>query len=423
MSFQTSLSGLNNAALALDVTGNNVANANTVGFKGARSLFADVFAASLASSTAPVSPGLGVATASVVQTFGQGQVRRTDNPLDMAISGNGFFRVSNGESVSYTRNGQFHLVGELDARGGNFSAAELAAQNALIVNADGLRLTGYLADYATDPRGVIVRTAAPQDIVIPPTMPGTATTSAGLGVNLNAGAAVPAATPFDPSNAASFTASTNMTVYDAAGDPHSMTVYFAKSATVNTWEVYTTIDGAGQTGPGVLTFDTNGNLVGGTASAAGAGVSVAIDFTGSTQHANPFGVNSNVQDGYADGSISGISVSPEGVIQASYSNGRVRNAAQIALATFVNPGGLASVGGNLWVETSASGTPRLDTPKNGDPATSQGLGAITGAAVEDAAVDISAEMVNLITQQRYYQANAQGIKAQDQMLQTLAGIR
>jgi len=423
MSFQTSLSGLNNAALALDVVGNNISNANTIGFKAARSQFADVFAATLATSTAPVSPGLGVATANVVQTFGQGHIRRTEKPLDMAISGNGFFRVSNGESVGYTRNGEFHLVGELDATGESFSQAELAAQNALVVNASGLRLTGYLAEYGTDPQGVIVRTAAPQDILIPPTMPGSATTSARIGVNLDASAAAPTATPFDPADAATFTASTGMTVYDATGDAHSMTLYFAKSATANAWDVYTTIDGAGQTGPGTMTFDSLGNMLSGTASASNAGVSLTIDFTGSTQYANPFAVNSTLQDGYADGSISGMSVTADGVIKVAYSNGRSRSAAQVALATFANPAGLTNAGDNLWRETSLSGRPALDTPNNGDAATSLGLGALTGGAVEDANVDLSAEMVNLIVQQRYYQANAQGIKAQDQMLQSLAGIR
>lgn len=422
MAFQTSLSGLNNAALALDVVGNNVSNANTVGFKGARSLFADVFAASLASSTAPVSPGLGVATASVAQTFGQGHISSTTNPLDMAISGNGFFRVNDGESVSYTRNGEFHLVGELDVTGESFSAAELAAQNALVVNASGLRLTGYLADYSTDPQGVIVTSAAPQDILIPPTMPGAATTAVEMGVNLNTAAALPTAAVFDPTNAASYTAAAGMTAYDATGTAHSLTVYFVKSATPSTWDVYTTIDGANQTGPSTLTFDSDGNFVSGTANTGGA-VAVSIDFTGSTEYGSPFGVNSTLQDGYGNGSISGISVSADGIIRASYSNGRSRNAAQVALANFANPGGLMSIGGNRWIETADSGRPRLDTPKNANAATSQGVGAITGSAVENANVDISAEMVNLITQQRYYQANAQGIKAQDQMLQTLAGIR
>lgn len=422
MAFQTSLSGLNNAALALDVVGNNVANANTVGFKGARSLFADVFAASLASSTAPVSPGLGVATATVAQTFGQGHIRSTANPLDMAIGGNGFFRVTNGDSVSYTRNGEFHLVGELDITGESFSAAELAAQSALVVNADGLRLTGYLADYATDPQGLIVRTAAPQDITIPPTMPGAATTAIEMGVNLNTAAALPTAAVFDPTNAASYTASTGLTIYDDAGAAHSLTVFFVKTATPGTWDTYTTVDGAGQTGPSPLTFDSDGNFVSGTVTTGGT-VAVPIDFAESTEYGSPFGVNSTSQDGYANGDISGLSVSPEGIIRASYSNGRSRNAAQVALATFANPGGLMNIGGNRWIETADSGRPKLDTPKNADPSTSQGVGAITGSAVEDAAVDLSAEMVNLITQQRYYQANAQGIKAQDQMLQTLAGIR
>lgn len=422
MAFQTSLSGLNNAALALDVVGNNVSNANTIGFKVARPQFADVFAATLATSAASTSGGLGVSMANVVQTFGQGNIRGTQNPLDMAISGNGFFRVSDGETVSYTRNGEFHLVGELDVTGESFSAAELAAQNALVVNSAGLRLSGYLADYAADPQGVIVRTAAPQDLLIPPTMPGAATTAVEIGVNLDAGAALPTAAVFDPTNAASYTAAAGMTAYDATGAAHSMTMYFVKSATPGTWDVYTTIDGTDQSGPSALTFDSDGNLVSGTATTGGA-VAVSIDFAGSTEYGSPFGVNTTSQDGYGNGSISGISVSADGIIRASYSNGRSRNAAQVALATFANPGGLANIGGNRWIETSDSGTPKLDTPKNADPATSQGLGAITGSAVEDANVDLSAEMVNLITQQRYYQANAQGIKAQDQMLQSLAGIR
>lgn len=422
MSFQSSLSGLNQSALALDVIGNNIANASTVGFKTARPHFADVFAAAVTSGANSTSAGLGV-TAGVVQTFTQGDVSSTNNPLDMAISGRGFFRVNDDGTARYTRNGEFHLVGELDAAGGSFTPAELANQNALVVNNEGLPLTGYLAEYTTDPKGTIDTSAKPQDIVIVPTMPGAASTRASFGVNLDSRVTPPTAA-FDPANAASFTGIAAATAYDAAGDPHSLTVYFRKDALPNTWQVYTTLDGV-QTGPNTLTFDSFGNLQTGspaTLTYGGAVPSLTLDLAETTQHGAPYGINSTVTDGYADGMLTGVSVAADGTIYASYTNSQLRKAAQVVLAEFANPAGLSNQGNNLWAETDVSGKASLDTPKNPDPK-GLGLGAITGRAVEAANVDLGAELINMIVQQRYYQANAQSIKAQDQLLQTLSGIR
>lgn len=404
MSFQQGLSGLSAAAKGLDAVSNNVANANTVGFKGSGAQFSDVYAASV-SGTGAAQIGIGVNVSAVRQNFTQGNITVTNNPLDVAINGGGFFRVNNNGSIGYTRNGQFMV----DKQG-------------YITNAAGARLTGY----AANAMGVIVP-SSPVDLQVSSAdLTPQVTTTAQLGLNLDSRATTPAA-PFLYTDPATYNSSTAMTVYDSLGNSHVQSIYFRKTA-ANTWAMYTVLDGvaASQTGPTTLGFDSAGALTTAMPLAAltypltnGATtpLSVAMDFTGSTQFGATFGVNRMVQNGYTSGRLSGLTIAPDGVVQGRYSNGQTRSLGQIVLVNFASPNGLQSQGGNMWLETSASGQPLVGTPNTGS------LGALQSAAVEESNIDLTGELVNMITAQRIYQANAQTIKTQDQVLQTLVNLR
>ncbi|MBA3903439.1 MAG: flagellar hook protein FlgE [Rhodocyclaceae bacterium] len=404
MGFQQGLSGLNAAAKGLDAVSNNVSNAGTVGFKGAAAQFADVYAASIAGGGAS-QIGIGTNVAAVKQQFTQGNISVTNNPLDVAINGSGFYRMNNNGSVTFTRNGQF-----------------LVDKSGYVVNSAGYRLTGYAANAS----GVIVP-SSPTDILISSAdLTPNATTTGQLGLNLDSRATVPAAA-FNYTDPTTYNSSTAMTVYDSLGNSHTQSLYFRKTA-ANTWAMYTILDAAAasQTGPTTLGFDGAGVLT--TAMPLGAlnyalangatsPLSVALDFTGSTQFGSTFGVNKMVQNGYTSGRLSGLSIAADGVVQGRYSNGQSRNLGQIVLANFANPNGLQSLGGNQWTETSASGQPLIGAPNSGS------LGALQSAAVEESNIDLTGELVNMITQQRNYQANAQSIKTQDAILQTLVNLR
>jgi flagellar hook protein FlgE len=403
MSFQQGLSGLNAAAKGLDAVSNNVSNAATVGFKSAAAQFSDVFAASISGSgTAQI--GIGVNLTQIKQSFTQGNISVTNNPLDVAINGGGFFRLSDRGAITYTRNGQF-----------------LVDKDGYIVNATGARLTGYAANAA----GVIVP-SSPTDLVISSAdLTPNATTAGSLGINLDARATVPPAFVYtDPTT---YNSSTAMTVYDSLGNSHVMSLYFRKTA-ANNWEVYAGLDGADPgSAAGTLVFTPSGaldtasttfnNPLNFTVTTGAAPLAITLDLTKATQYGSTFGVSSMTQDGYTSGRLSGLSISSEGVIQGRYSNGQSRNLGQIVLANFANPNGLQSLGGNQWSETVASGQPLIGTPNSGS------LGALQSAAIEESNVDLTAELVNMITAQRNYQANAQSIKTQDAIMQTLVNLR
>ena len=662
MGFQQGLSGLNVSSKALDAIGNNIANSNTVGYKASQVQFADVYAASLTGGGAS-QIGIGGSAPSVAQLFTQGNLTTTNNPLDLAINGGGFFRLSSSGTPSYTRNGQFNVD-----------------KDGYIVNPAGLRLTGYAANAGvivpgelTDMRldttniepsittasqvqlnldsravppvtmqsGSTTGTAPPTLLTISDatavlpavqndqlsvvvdgiaatgTIPaGTYLTSAALAtavqdainsspvlvaanslvdvavdtasgaiqitsrstgslgshgtgsfvqvapaavgdasVNLMGGAApyteVAGIDAFSPTTTTSYTASTAQTVFDSLGNPHNLTMYFAKTSEPNTWQYYSTLDGvaaptggsatgsvaqtnatafaiaaadtfvvtvdglttlpvvptggyadttamvtdlqtqintalttaAGAAVPPIVapnipsvTVSLNAGRIVVTSSTMGASSSVAIssqvnpgkifggavstiaggtpqatvlsfstagaltttmpidqtfdltngatsplsftlDFTGTSQYGVTFGTNNLTQDGYTSGRLSGLSVAADGVIQGRYSNGKSRNMGQLVLINFSNPNGLQSLGNNQWAETSDSGQPIPGTPGQGN------LGSIMSASVEESNVDLTAELVNMITQQRVYQANAQTIKTQDQILQTLVNLR
>ncbi len=400
MSFQQGLSGLNAASKNLDAIGNNVSNANTVGYKSSAAQFSDVFAGALASGGTQI--GIGTSLAEVAQNFSQGNINTTSNALDVAINGKGFFRMDNAGTITYSRNGQF----QMDKQG-------------YLVNAKDEKLTGY----SVDANGVIsTASVAPIKVTMDNISPKPSTTST-LSMNLDSGAAVTTVTPFNPTTVGSYTSSTSFTVYDQQGKASTLGLYMAKSAT-NTWDVYGTLDGTAMAAKvGTLTFGNNGVLAGGSPMTATLSATnpllnnVALNFTGTTQFGSAFGVNQITQDGYTAGKVTGFNIGTDGVIQARYSNGQSRPQAQIILANFTNVNGLQQLGGNAWAETSESGPAINNSPGTGL------AGALQAGAVEEANVDLTAELVNMITAQRVYQANAQTIKTEDSVMQTLVNLR
>ncbi|WP_293933774.1 flagellar hook protein FlgE [Iodobacter sp.] len=433
MGFQQGLSGLSASSKSLDAIGNNIANSSTVGFKQSRSEFADMYANSFASSS--TISGMGGRTVAVTQQFGQGNITSTNNPLDIAITGNGYFRMMDGDAVSYTRNGQFQVN-----------------KDGFIVGNTGQKLTGWPFDINAN---ALQKGGNPAPLQLSVGNIGAKTTgwtevagggiSAGLqfGMNLDASQLPkdrtnPLAANYvgalNPADIKTFTNSTSAQVYDSQGVAHSLTMYFTKTAP-NTWEVRTRFDSDPVSLPNNdplnlnpypnVTFDSNGKLINATplafsttlASGATSPLAFHIGLEGTTQYGSPFGVNTIRQDGYPDGVLTGVAVDREGVMLGKYSNGQNRAIGQVTLTNFANSQGLQNLGDNRWGETFASGQPRTNDPGTSD------LGSLQSASVEDANVDLTAELVNLITAQRTYQANAQTIKAQDTILQTIVNLR
>jgi flagellar hook protein FlgE len=419
MGFQQGLSGLNASSKNLEVIGNNIANANTYGAKASRAEFADVYANAVGGSRNAV--GIGVSVAAVAQQFTQGNITGTDNPLDIAINGGGFFQLRDTTgALTYSRNGQF----KVDNAG-------------FIVNNQGSRLMGYPADAAGT---IIPGTATTLQM---PTAGITPQVTTGIQMEMNldarAGVTLPTAgAPIDFADPSTYNNATSQTVYDVQGNEVALTYYFQKTAT-NTWNVYVAANGTplatsgGNPAPSTsITFPTNGGTptapVGTVAldipsvtNAAG-GVTVpitgvAFDVSGATQYGSSFGVTDLQQDGYSAGQLIGAQIDANGVISARYSNGETRPAGQLELATFRNPQGLQPMGGNAWVSTAASGGAIVGTPGSGN------LGVLQAGALEESNVDLTAELVNMIVAQRSYQANAQTIKTQDQILQAIVNLR
>lgn len=407
MSFQQGLSGLNAASKTLEVIGNNVSNANTVGFKQSRAEFADVYANSLTGGGAS-QIGIGTNLAKVSQQYSQGNITSTSNTLDIAINGGGFFRMSNNGAITYSRNGQF----QMDKFG-------------YIVDAENKRLTGYTAD-----ANGLLSTGTASDIHINTAdlQPSASTEYTGV-VNLDSrNTALPAA-GFDPADPTTYHNSTAITVYDSLGNSHTVQNFFVKTAP-GAWSVFTTADGVSTTAlptpTATMTFSGTGvtptivpaaptvNFVPTTGASA---VALTMDFSGSTQFGSNFSINSLSQDGYTSGRLASFNTGKDGTIVGRYTNGQSKTLGQVVLANFVNPNGLQSLGGNAWVESADSGVPLIGTPNTGS------LGVLQSSAVEDSNVDLTAELVNMITAQRVYQANAQTIKTQDQVLQTLVNLR
>ncbi|ACT47856.1 flagellar hook protein FlgE [Methylotenera mobilis] len=421
MSFQQGLSGLNAASKQLEVIGNNVSNANTVGFKQSRAEFADVFANSITGGGGS-QIGIGTNLATVAQQFTQGNITATNNSLDIAINGNGFFRMSSGGAVTYTRNGQF----QLDKQG-------------FIVDSASKRLTGY----AADANGNILSGAAVDLQINTADIQPVATTKIEGTINLDSrNNPMPAAPVFSSTDPTTYNNSTAVTVYDSLGNSHTLQNFFRKTA-ANVWDIYTTVDGAPIPASGAataqMTFTGTGvsPTITPTAPATGipsvtftpmntattpvangaANVTTTIDYSKSTQFGSAFSINALSQDGFTSGRLSGFNTASDGTIVGRYSNGQSKNLGRVVLSSFTNPNGLQSLGGNAWAVSASSGPALTGAPGSGL------LGVLQSSAVEDSNVDLTAELVNMITAQRVYQANAQTIKTQDQVLQTLVNLR
>jgi flagellar hook protein FlgE len=404
MAFQQALSGLTSASRNLDVIGNNIANAQTVGMKSSRAEFSEIYANSI-NASGGANAGIGVGVSAISQLFTQGNITITGNDLDVAINGSGFFELTMPDgSASYTRAGQFKLD-----RDGN------------IVTNQGAKLLGY----PTDPAGTRLSfETMPLTLPTGGPIPAQATAEITAEFNLDARAPIAAtATPPTPLS----TYGTSLIAFDAQGLEVPVGLAFEKTAN-NQWNVYTSVNGSdpATSTPFTVSFLADGSLDPATvippltlASPNDPAVTfpATLNFGRVTQFGTNFAVTNLSQDGFRPGDLTSLKIEDTGVVMARYSNGESRAAGQVSLVNFRNTQGLSPTGGGNWVMTYASGEPVRGAPGEGK------LGFLRAGAVEDSNVDLTSELVNMMTAQRSYQANAQTIKTQDQVLSTLLNMR
>lgn len=430
MGFQQGLSGLNIASRNLEVIGNNVANSGTYGAKASRAEFADMYANSLAGSgTSNI--GIGARLDAVAQQFTQGNIATTENNLDLAINGRGFFalQTAQGEPV-YSRNGQFKRD-----------------RDGALVNNSQHKLLGQALDETGSPAGP---TGTPI-ILTNDGSPPKAASNISMTANLNAADAVNSA-PMDFSISKTYNFVTSQTVYGDNGGAIAMNYYFKKiadatpgdpangvPATGGTWEIYASadgntnansivMDGNGNPAPiNTLTFNADGTLPQPTtfimASIPGGSngqplTNVRVNLSPTTEYAGKYSVTDLSGGGYAPGNLTDFLIEADGTVKARYTNGQSKAVARVQLADFRNLNGLQAVGSNEWKATNASGDPLpLGAPGSGV------YGLLQSGALEESNVDLTGELINMIVAQRTYQANAQTIKTEDQILQTLVNLR
>jgi flagellar hook protein FlgE len=410
MAFSTALSGLTAASSDLDVTANNIANADTVGFKEARAQFADVYAAGAVNLNNSVI-GQGVRLSSTAQQFTQGNISTSSSNLDLAISGDGFYTLKDANGYVYSRNGQF---GE-DKSGNVISSTGQALQVYPPLINGGFN-TGTLSN-------LNLQTAQSAPL---------ATSTGTVILNLPANTAPPTVAPFDHTNSLTYNQSTSTTVYDSLGNAYPATMYFSAVAAgagppvvaPNTWTANMTINGA-SAGSGTLVFNSAGAVttpVGGvlpfayTPTDGALPMALNFNFGQTTQYGGQFGVTSIVQNGYATGQLSTVAIDPTGIVSAVYTNGRSTQLGQLAMANFPNPQGLKQLGDTNWSETFTSGTVVSGV------AGSAGFGSIQSGALEASNVDLTTQLVDMITAQRAFQANAQVITTANSESQTIINI-
>ncbi len=424
MAFRIALSGLDAASTDLEVTGHNIANASTVGFKESRAEFADIYANSINDVSSSV-PGRGVRVTRVAQQFGQGSTEFTSNNLDMSISGEGFFVLADSDGVlSYTRAGAFTV----DREG-------------YVVNSASARLQVYPRIGTT---GSLFDTSATSDLNLP-VISGDpqATTNIDATLNLDAAETVPtvtldptAATFTYPPDVDSYNHSTSTTIYDSLGTSHTATIFYSKVAD-NEWNAFTFVDGTNVTVGGNpyadIQFDTSGAILTSTGDVDATGnitldtfnpgggaadiTGLTFDYSATTQFGSEFAVNELTQDGFTSGRLSGVEVDSSGIVFARFTNGQSDPLGMVALARFTNVQGLRQIGDTSWAEAYASGNAQL-----GEPGTSS-FGLIQSGALENSNVDLATQLVNLITAQRNFQANAQVITTADAITQSVINIR
>jgi flagellar hook protein FlgE len=448
MAFDTSVSGILSASADLGIIGNNVANASTTGFKQSRGEFTDIYATSLL-GTAGTAIGQGVKLNSVTQDFSQGNIEFTNNSLDLAINGNGFFRMSNDGVATYTRAGSF----QLDREG-------------YLVNASNMKLQGFPIDEAGNITGELGDIQLSTALIDPKP-----TSLINLTANVDSRDSVPA-TPWAAATLTPemFNSSTSMTIYDSLGNPHVLSLYFQKLGEAgpdgltgfgadgaagggddiageiadnianpqNQWLVRVLIDGEEMAETEEVAFlnsgkldnsggletltiagwtpkDADGNANG--AQTGAEGYSFTLDLNSLTQFGAEFAVGSISQDGYATGQLRGVEIDATGILYTRYTNGQSRQQSQIALASFTNPNGLQPVGDTSFVETFSAGAPTITTPGL------SGTGALQSGALEGSNVEITSQLVRMIVAQRNFQANAQMIQTEDAVTQTVINLR
>jgi flagellar hook protein FlgE len=406
MPFALALSGINAANTDLNTTANNIANVDTVGFKSSRAEFSSLYAQTQQGDSLTTS-GNGVAVSTIAQQFSQGNINTTSNNLDLALSGNGFFVVSNNGSLAYTRNGAFQVD-----------------QNGYLVTASGDQVQGFqpLSTGGFNTGGLSALQLSTAQVAP------AATTTADMTLNLPSNATAPT-NAFSPTDSTSYNNTTSLTVYDSLGAAHTAQLYFVKGTTTPTasnWSAQLYIDGSAVGAPqnlayssaGVLTTPANGSVNFGsyTPTTGASPMNIAFNFGTSTQYGSSFAVNAITQNGYTTGNLTGINISPSGVVQANFTNGQSKTLGEVALANFANPQGLQQTGNTQWVQTFASGA-----AVNGVAGTS-GFGTIQSGALEQSNVNLTAELVNMITASRNFQANSQMINTANQDTQAILRI-
>ena len=402
MSFNIALTGLDAANEDLSVVSNNLANVATVGFKGSRTEFADLFAST---QQGAIATGNGVAVSEIAQQFTQGNIETTGNTLDLAVSGNGFFVVSNNGALNYTRDGEF----QLNSTGEVVNSQGLALQ-AYPPLANGGFNTGGLANLSLN-----TNLSQPQ-----------ATSTAQITANLPANATPPPDAPFSATDPNSYNNTTSLTVYDSLGAAHTASLYFINAAP-NAWEVQLTVDGTAVGAPQALDYSQTGQLTtpangqvafpAYTPATGAQAMNMTFDFSQTTQYGGNFGVTAIQQNGFTTGQLTGINIGQTGIVQAQFTNGRSIDLGQLALANFENPQGLQQLGNATWAPTNSSGAAVNGVAGN------SGFGTIESGSLEHSNVDTTAALVDMITAQRNFQANAQVITTENQVTQSIINIR
>jgi len=416
-SFYSALSGLDTCSTAMQVVSDNIANQNTDGFKGNSVQFEDVLGESLGTVSGPTATGVGAKVASIDGNFTQGTLATTNVDTDLAVNGQGFFVLKDASSdvQYYSRDGHFNLD-----------------NNGYLVNTEGERVQGYLYDSTgTNLVSTLADIQVNQSSMVAPKE----TTDVDMALNLDASAATNTFLLSNPGGTSGY--STNLTIYDSLGNSHVITEYFTKTA-AQTWQWNATIDGSdvqGGTagtpvlfGSGNLSFDgTSGALVTTMPSSFYTGAvtfsdgvsasSINVDFTGTTQYGSSSAIQTVGQDGYAAGTISGITINNDGTVVGTYTNGKVKNIAQVVLANFTNLNGLERSGSQLYKSSTASGAPIYNQPEVG------GMGAVSSGSLEESNVDLAAEFIKMIIYQRAYEANSKIISTGDDMLTQLPSVK
>jgi flagellar hook protein FlgE len=405
MSFRIALSGLNAASADLNVTANNIANTATAGFKGSRAEFAELFAVS-SQGVSSTASGQGVRVSNVAQQFAQGNIDFTDSSLDLAVSGQGFFILSDAGASAYTRAGAFQVD-----RSGYVVSSQGARLQVYPPAASGGFNTGSLSDLQ----------------LVTNESPPAATGNVEMVANLPANAAAPVNGTFDPLDPTSYNSATSLTLFDSLGAAHTGTLYFTKTANPNEWTTRLFVDGTAVGTPQTMEYSNVGQLVtpaagaltfpSYTPSTGAAPIALTLDVSRTTQYGSTFSVNALTQDGYTTGRLIGMDIGTTGIVQARFTNGRSIPLGQVALANFANTQGLQQLGDTNWAETFDSGQALRGQ------AGASGFGMLQSGALEASNVDITEQLVNMITAQRNFQANAQMISTSDQITQTIINIR